>query len=127
MILMDTNVWIEFFKQNILYVEQVSELLINKAVVAYEPIFSELLYGVRTKKDKEMVLNYWDVLPKIPINKNAMLHAAEYANLNNFHNLGIGLMDALIIKATIDEKHIIWSIDKKINKIIDPKFIFQPG
>ena len=123
---MDTNVWIEFFKQNSLYVDGISVLLKNKVIIAYEPIFSELLYGVNAKKDKEMILNYWDVLPKITLSENAMLKAAEYANLNNFHNLGIGLMDALIIKALIDGKHSIWSLDKKINNYIDPKYIFQP-
>ncbi len=126
MILIDTNVWIEFFKHNHLFSEKVSEMLKNKAIVAYEPIFSELLYGVRAKKDKEMILNYWDVLPKITLPENAMLKAAEYANHNNFHNLGIGLMDALIIKASIDGKHAIWSLDKKINKIIDSNYIYQP-
>ena len=126
MILLDTNVWIEFYKQNNLYIEEISELLKNKVIIAYEPIFSELLYGVRAKKDKEMILNYWDVLPKITLTENAMLKAAEYANLNNFHNLGIGLMDAIIIKASIDGEHSIWSLDKKINNYIDPKYIFQP-
>ena len=126
MILIDTNVWIEFFEQNNLYVQEISVLLKNKVIIAYEPIFSELLFGVRAKKDKEMILNYWDVLPKITLTENVMLKAAEYANLNNFHNLGIGLMDALIIKATIDGKHSIWSLDKKINNYIDPKYIFQP-
>lgn len=126
MILLDTNVWIEFFKQNNLYAEKISVLLKNKVIIAYEPIFSELLYGVRTKKDKEMILNYWNVLPKITLSENAMLKAAEYANLKNFHNLGIGLMDTLIIKVSIDGKHAIWSLDKKITKYIDPKYIFQP-
>lgn len=126
MILIDTSVWIEFFKQNKLYAEPISVLLKNKAILAYEPIFSELIYGVRAKKDKEMILNYWDVLPKITLFENSMLKAADYANQNNFHNLGIGLMDALIIKVLIDGNHSIWSLDKKINKTIDSKYIFQP-
>ena len=126
MILIDTNVWIEFFKQNNLYSEIISVLLKNKVIIAYEAVFSELLYGVRAKKDKEMILNYWEVLPKITLTENAMLKASEYANFNNFHNLGIGLMDALIIKASVDGKHSIWSLDKKINNNIDPKYIYQP-
>jgi predicted nucleic acid-binding protein len=52
MILIDTSVWIEFFKQDNRFVEEVTTLLMNKMVVTIETIFSELLYGVRDNRDK---------------------------------------------------------------------------
>jgi len=54
-----------------------------------------------------------------------MIQAAEYANIQNFQQLGIGLMDALIILATINGDHLLWTLDKRINANIDHKYMYQ--
>jgi len=125
MILIDTSVWIEFFKQDSHFVEEVTPLLINKMVITIEPVFSELIYGVRNIKDKKKILSYWDILPKIEFGRNTMLKTAEFANENNYHNLGIGLMDAILIKSAIEGNHSIWTLDNRINKNIENKFLYQ--
>jgi predicted nucleic acid-binding protein len=125
MILIDTSVWIEFFKQDNRFVEELTPLLMNKMVVTLEPVFSELLYGVRNSRDKKKILSYWEILPKIEFGANAMLKAAEFANDNNYHNIGIGLMDAVIIKSAIEGNHSIWTLDNRINKNIENKFLYQ--
>ncbi|MDA0194281.1 MAG: hypothetical protein O2887_04135 [Bacteroidetes bacterium] len=58
--------------------QEYCDLLEAKQVVAIEPVFAELLYGVRTPGDKERVLSYWNV--------------SQFAYKHNYHNLGIGLM-----------------------------------
>jgi predicted nucleic acid-binding protein len=125
MILIDTSVWIEFFKQDNRFVEEVTTLLMNKMVVTIETIFSELLYGVRDNRDKKKILAYWYILPKIEFGTNTMLKAAEFTNDNNYHNLGIGLMDAVIIKSAIEGNHSIWTLDNRINRNIENKFLHQ--
>ena len=75
--------------------------------------------------DKEMILSYWRILPRVEFGKNSMLKAAEFANENNFLQSGIGLMDAIIIKSVIDGNHTLWTLDKKIHNIIDRKYIFR--
>ncbi len=127
MILIDTSVWIEFFKQNIQFVEEIVPLLKSKMVITIEPIFSELIYGVRHKKDKEKILSYWSVLPKIEFGSNTMLKASEFANNNNYYNLGIGLMDAIIIKSAIEGNYSVWTLDKKMIKNINNKFLYITG
>ncbi len=42
---MDTSVWVEFFRQNSAYVDEIKELLEKQKVITIEPVFSELLYG----------------------------------------------------------------------------------
>ena len=125
MILIDTSVWIEFFRQDVKYIEEIERLLKKKLVISIEPVFSELLFGVRYNKDKEMILSYWQNLPKVEFGRTSMLRAAEFANDNNFYQSGIGLMDAIIIKAVIDGNHTLWTLDKKINNFVEKKYIYQ--
>ena len=124
MILIDTSVWIEFFRQNDGYTKRIKSLLEAREIITVEPVFAELLYGVRQRRDKEMILSYWQILPKITFGMNSMLGASEYANNNNYHKLGIGLMDAIIIKSAVDGNHSIWTLDMKINDNIDRKYIY---
>ncbi len=125
MILIDTSVWVEFFRQNCGYTERITSLLETREIITIEPVFAELLYGVRQPQDKERVLSYWQLLPKITFGMNSMLGASEFANSNNFHPLGIGLMEAIIIKSAMDGNHSIWTLDMKINSNIARKHIYQ--
>ncbi len=125
MILMDTSVWVEFFRQNSAYVDEIRALLERQKVITIEPVFSELLYGVRNKKEKELIQSYWMVLPRIEFGTTSMLQAAEFANKQNYQQLGIGLMDAMIIKSVLDGNHVLWTLDKRITSRINKKFLYQ--
>ncbi len=125
MVIIDTNIWIEFFKGNEHYTEHVSMLIENRLAVAIEPIFAELIYGVRSPKDKTIVLNYWNILRKIELPNNYLIDAAHYSNDNKFYENGIGLMDAIIIKAAKDNNCVICTLDKKMLKFLDDKSIYN--
>lgn len=125
MILVDTSVWIEFLKQNPGYVTEMESLLENKQVITIEPIFSELIYGSRNDKEKSKIVLYWKVLPKIKFEEGSFLEAAHFANNNNYQNVGIGLMDAILAKATIENNLLIWTLDKKILTNINSKFLYK--
>ncbi|MCK4991902.1 MAG: PIN domain-containing protein [Bacteroidales bacterium] len=122
---MDTSVWIEYLRQNVDYFQDVQSMLARRMIVSVEPIFAELTYGVKNRKDKQMLNSYWQVLPRIDFGTDSMLEAAEYANNNDFQQLGIGLIDALIIQAAIQGDHLIWTLDKRINSNIDSKHIYK--
>ena len=125
MVIIDTNIWIEFFKGNPVYTEQVAMLIKNKLAVTIEPIFAELLYGVRSSKDKTIILNYWNVLRKIELPKNYLIDAAQYSNDNKFFGNGIGLMDAVIIKAASDNSCLVCTLDKKILRFLGDKKVYN--
>jgi predicted nucleic acid-binding protein len=125
MILVDTSVWIEFFRQNMSYVKDMELLLKGRFVVTVEPVFSELLFGVRHKKHRELIMSYWNILPRIAFGAGSMLEASRFANKNGYYQAGIGLMDAIIVKSAMDGNHSIWTFDKKINGRIDKKFIYS--
>ncbi|WP_154858662.1 PIN domain-containing protein [Cyclobacterium xiamenense] len=125
MIVPDTSIWIEFLKQNDPVTARFLTLLKAGKIAVIEPIFAELLYGVRKPKDKELVLSYWQILPKLDFERGSMLRASHFANDNNFHNLGMGLMDASIMQPVINNGYQLWTLDKKVLSILDAAHRFD--
>lgn len=125
MIIVDTSIWIEFLKQNPAFVKDMVVLLENKEVITIEPIFAELLYGARNVKEKNAILSYWKVLPRIRFIEGSFIETADFANRNNYLNLGIGIMDAILTKATIENKCLIWTLDKKISNNLNRQFLYK--
>ena len=125
MILIDTSVWIEFLKQKDSYVQEVKRLLEAQKVITIEPVFSELLFGVRNNREEEIILSYWFVLPKIKFGTNSMLSAAQFASKEDYQQHGIGLMDAIIIKSVMEGNHMIWTLDQRITSNLDQKYNYS--
>ncbi|MGW8314070.1 MAG: PIN domain-containing protein [Bacteroidales bacterium] len=127
MILVDTSVWVEFFTQQRVYADHIRVLLKKKAVITLEPIFSELLYGVSNRQEYEVIHSFWQMLPKIEFSNGSMIEAASLARQRNYHLMGIGVLDAAIIKATEDGEHRLWTLNGRINDHIRKPLIYQPG
>jgi hypothetical protein len=125
MILIDTSVWVEFFKANPPFTEEIEELLENKQVLSFEPVFAELLFGSRNDRERSQIISYWQILPRIAFDHVFLLDSAGYASKNNFLNLGIGLIDSTLINATITNKCQIWTLDKKLLRNLDNQFIYK--
>ncbi len=127
MILVDTSVWVEFFKQQTMVADHIRVLLKKKAVITLEPIFSELLYGVGNKKEYEVIFSFWQMLPKIEFPEGSMIEAASLARQRNYHLMGIGVLDAAIIRATEEGDHLLWSLNERINEHVRKPLIYRPA
>jgi len=125
MIIVDTSIWVEFLKQNPDFINEMESLLESKQVITIEPIFSELLYGTRNLKERSTVLSYWNVIPRIRFIEGTLIESAEFANKNNYHNIGIGLIDAILAKATIENNFLIWTLDKKLLNNLEKQFLYK--
>src|SRR5450759_1720613 len=108
MILADTTIWIEFFKSNPVFFNGMEPLLESKEVITIEPIFAELLYGSRSHKERSMILSYWKVLPRIKFIEGTLIESADFGNKGKYINMGIGLIDTILVKVTIENKYLIW-------------------
>ena len=117
MIILDTSVWIEFLKNNQSYYPQICKLMESGEILAVEYIFGELLQGVKNKKEKEIILNYWKHLPKENY-ENIIIEAGEYSAQNKLIDHGVGLTDTIILMYAIKSKSKIWTIDNKFLRII---------
>lgn len=125
MIIVDTSIWIEFLKQNPTVTEEMVRLLENREVTTIEPIFSELIYGVRNESEKNKVVGFWKILPKVVFGNGVLIDAASFANKSGFQNKGIGLIDAVIIKASIDNNYKVWTLDNKLKSALNSQYIYK--
>ena len=125
MIIIDTSVWIEFFRQNKKLVREVRMLVDAMIVRAYEPVFSELLFGARDERERKVILSWWKSLPKASFLEGDMLAAASFASEQKLYAKGIGLMDAAIIQATMLGEYRLWTLDKGITQFLDQAYLYN--
>ena len=125
MILVDTSVWIDYLRRQGELVSEFNLLLESRKILAFEPVFSELLFGVRNDRERKVIRSFWEVLPKVEYGSGSMLQATELARDEDFQHKGIGLMDALIIKACQDHNCLLWTFDKGILNYLDSRYLYQ--
>jgi predicted nucleic acid-binding protein len=125
MILVDTGIWIEFLRGNTQYQEHMAALLEEKEICTIDPIFAELLYGAKTNNEKNTIISYWQLIPKVFQDEHYFIDAAIHAFKNNYRNLGVGLIDSIIIHAALVSDSLVWTLDKKILSTIDKKIIYS--
>ena len=125
MILIDTSVWIEFFRQHEPVSSQVSTLLAEQKVITVEPVFSELMFGVIKAQDKSIITTFWQILPKIEFVAETMFEASSFAFQNNSQEFKIGLIDAIIIRSAQKSGHLLWTLDERIISIMDNSQLYH--
>ena len=126
MIILDTSIWIEHLKNNQHYFPKICKLLESKEVLAVECIFGELLQGVKYKKEKEVILKFWEHLPKEKY-ENIIVEAGEYSSKNKLLDQGVGLIDSIIIMHGIKSNSKIWTLDKKLLKVLPGELKYKEG
>jgi hypothetical protein len=62
--IIDTSIWIEFFRGNAPHFDQVSEVLDQNDALALSPVFGELLQGARNNSERAIIMDFWSNLPK---------------------------------------------------------------
>ena len=124
MIILDTSIWIEHLKNNQKYFPKICKLLESGEVLAVECIFGELLQGVKNKKEKEIILKFWEHLPKKKY-RDVIIKAGIYSVENKLLDYGVGLIDAIILVHGIKSKSKIWTLDKKLLGVLPKELIYE--
>ena len=123
MILVDTSVWIEFFRGRNPVFNDLLERLEERNILALECVFAELLQGAKGTRERAIIREMWDSLPHFH-QEEVLLRAGEEAGLRKWKDLGVGLIDAWIITAARLSESRIWSLDKKLLSILTPTQIY---
>ncbi len=110
MVLVDTSVWIEYFRKGHTRLEE----LLNKTDVAIHPfIIGELACG--TIKNRKEILNLLQTLDSSPeISLQEILHFIE---LNKLQGKGIGFVDVHLLASSLLSDFKLWTNDKKLHDI----------
>jgi predicted nucleic acid-binding protein len=118
MIIPDTSIWIEFFKANEPYYSKIKDLIEKGQVFAVEPVFAELLQGARSKRERKLLLGYWENLPKYS-DTNIFIDAGIISSENKWISKGVGLIDCTIVVIAKKSNSKIWTLDKKLKSILE--------
>ncbi|GBR76059.1 putative PIN domain protein [Candidatus Termititenax persephonae] len=124
MVILDTAVWIEFLRHNPAYFVMVAGLLERNDVLAVECVFGELLQGAFNERERLIIRQYWQYLPKVDI-QNVVIEAGVYSNKHKLLAKGVGLIDAIILLHGIKTPAPIWTLDKKFLSIIPKELVYN--
>ncbi len=125
MIVLDTSIWIEFFRGNQSYSPIVKDLLEKRSILAVECIFGELLQGALSRREQTVIESYWKNLPKSS-SEEVFIEAGKYSSDNRLHIKGVGLIDCVIVISCRKYKAQLWSLDKKLNSLLRKEELFVP-
>ena len=123
MIIADTSVWIEFLKGNETVFRRMQTLLENREITALEPVFGELLQGTKNKRERQVIIDYWKNTPRID-ESELWIVAGLYAGEKKLFAKGVGLIDAFIVIASLKTNAQIWTLDEKLNKVLQPESVY---
>ncbi|EMO55135.1 PIN domain-containing protein [Leptospira noguchii] len=124
MILVDTSVWIEFFRGNEPYYSELKELIESSEVLVHEVVFGELLQGCKNKNEVSFILKYWKNLNTLT-SDGSFLSAGKLSFESKHIDKGIGLIDSVLINEVRSNKLRLWTLDKKILNVLDKKEIYS--
>lgn len=116
-LIVDTSIWIEFFRGEEAYHTALVPLIEQGRVLAHECVFGELLQGARTERERVVLVRFWRELPKTEI-QGLFLLAGRLASVEHFSRRGVGLIDATIVVAARHFKACVWSLDKKLYSVL---------
>ena len=123
-ILVDSSVWFEYFKGNEPYFKEVQIYLNTLSVKIIDPIIGEILQGALNQKELDFIKTHVQYVSKIEIT-NLFEKAGVYSFENKLISKGIGLVDACLIVAAIESNSLLWTLDKKIIKFLDEKYLYK--
>lgn len=118
MIIVDTSVWIEFLKGNKEIKTMMIPYLRNNHVIAISAVFGELLQGVSNKRERSLIISFWQHLPKID-EEELFIRAGQISNEHKLYAKGVGLIDCYLLAAALDREYALWTKDKKLQEAID--------
>lgn len=121
-VLIDTSVWIEFFKANPAYFETGLELIENGDIFSIELIFAELMQGAKGKREVDMIQEFFAQM-KILDSPGLIFQAGIFSRDHKLLDRGIGLIDSVIISTAVRFDLQIWTLDKKILGFLEGKNI----
>lgn len=119
MILVDTSVWISFLRNDDPDLSDIlRKYLKTNEIVTVSAVFGELLQGVKSNRERNVVQVIWESLPKTD-ESNLFIEAGFLSNKHKFYAHGVGLIDCYILSACMKEGHALWTLDKKLLDAFD--------
>lgn len=124
MVLIDTSVWIEFFRGHDPYFDKVRAILEIRGALASDVVFGEILQGCKDPKEARFVEEFYGSLPKAHL-PDLFIEAGKLSLSKKAIHKGVGLIDISILALAQHHHAKIWTLDKKFMAVIPEGMQYQ--
>lgn len=112
MVVVDTSVWITYFRRMDSAIERnLDELIDSDLVAIVPPVRLELLLGCK-KSQRPSLMKRINALHSLPIAENTWNLAEDLAMRQRESGVTLGVVDVLIAAATSEHQACLWSLEK---------------
>lgn len=116
-ILVDTSVWIEFFKKKTPWYGLVSKLMDDKRVCCTGIVLAELIQGAKSEKELEVLRDFRHVFEFLDESLDLWQDAGELSHALRRKGKSIGLSDCYLAVAAKTNKVSLLTLDKHFESI----------
>lgn len=116
-LLVDTSVWIDYFRNNSHATEFLEKQLLEDKVYIVGIIVSELLQGIKNETDREIIRNSLDAINYINMNYADWIRAGDISYSLRKNGVTLPLTNIVIAAAAIENKLTVVTNDKHLNQI----------
>lgn len=119
-ILVDSSIWIEFFRRPDASVSLVLDhLLAHRLVCTTGLIKAEVVPGAQSPRDFRKLQRLFDALPLAPERKGFWTHLIRFRQrLQTKGVLGIGIPDLIIATVAIQNRKLVFTADEDFSRMI---------
>ena len=116
-ILVDTTIWIEFFRGRSKIADHLEILLMENAVWTCGVVMFEVLQGIKPEGEKNKVLSVLAGLPYVEMTKKLWQNAAELSKSLKKNGVNLPLSDIFISAIAIENDLSIYTLDNHFTQI----------
>jgi hypothetical protein len=117
-IIVDTTIWIEFFRSpDSTVANHLKDLLRQRRVVMVGMVMAEILQGVKAPKEANLVLTSFTKLPYSEMTKDRWQQAGEISASLRKKGTTIPLSDLVIAACALAEGHEVYTLDPHFKRI----------
>jgi len=123
-IIVDTSVWIDYFKNDTDTARIIDEGLDANKIYLVGPVISELLQGVKSDKELSLLLKYIDAIPYLECGMKEWIDAGCISMSLRKSGITLPLTDIIISAIAKNNDAVIFTKDKHFSCIPDIR-LFQ--
>ncbi len=116
-VLVDTTIWIEFFRGRAKIADHLEMLLMESAVWTCGIVMFEVLQGIKSEGEKNKILSILATLPYVEMTKKLWQSAAGLSILVRKNGMNLPLSDIFIAAIAIENDLSIYTLDNHFTQI----------
>lgn len=116
-VLVDTSVWIEFFKPESPIGKKLESLLVKNSVRVCGIILFELLQGVKSEAEKTKILEALSTIEYFEMTKSLWQKSADISASLKRQGLNLPLSDIFIASIAVEHNLSVFTLDKHFEQI----------